>query len=437
MSSPESVTSNERLGAATEQQLATDQQTCRCPLCPMDNSWRVDLRLQVQSQVPNDAVGYRLVLPGRLETDKPTLIPKRTRLNDTPFYSLSPFEYPDDLRLRDGRRYRIVWIDSQGNRMRLRPEQFVPGIVYSVGPASFLSDSQEPSQSMEQAVIAASVAECEVHSAVSQPAAAETVTDPVNSVTSSPSVCTDVAEAPALVIDTPPTVPAQTESLSEVTEAAEKAGEVTSSPQPPQVAPLVPDPKNSQEEVGLDPQEEWEKLLSRFHAMSREINELLVAFVMQPEYMIQLIYEEKLADAKARGLPIPKQPRTHLPQRESDAIHGTLNKPFLPSYFFPLCNAAFAHVRRFGTDQLATLPVPGFPLTLEMQRRMEKLFNHPAKRAYLQYCLDWQTAALDDDDPPSEPKVNLSAKECREFITMMQDMRYVSLFKKLTKASAS
>ncbi len=321
--------------------------------------------------------------------------------------------------------------------MRLRPEQSVPGILYSVGPASFLRDYQQPSKPMEQDLIAAPIAEGEVHSAVSQPPAAETVTNPVKSVTASPSVCTDVAESPTLVIDTPPTVPTQTESLSEVTEAAEKAGEVTSSPQPPQVEPLVPDPKSSQEKVGLDPQEEWEKLLSRFPAMSREINELLIAFVMQPEYMTQLIYEEKLADATVRGFPIPKQPRTHLPQRESDAIHGTLNKPFLPSYFFPLCKAAFAHVRRFGTDQLATLPVPMFPLTLEMQRRMERLFNNPAKRAYLQYCFDWQTAVLDDHDPPSEPKVNLSAKECREFITMMQDMRYVSLFKKLTKANES
>jgi len=68
---------------------------------------------------------------------------------------------------------------------------------------------------------------------------------------------------------------------------------------------------------------------------------------------------------------------------------------------------------------------------------MEKLFNHPTKRLYLQYCLDWQTAGLDNHDPPSEPKVNLSAKECREFITMMQDMRYVSLFKKLTQANGS
>ena len=437
VSSTEPVTSDERLEIATAQQVATDQQTCRCPLCQMDNSWRVDLRLQVQSQVPNDAVAYRLVLPGRLETDKPTLIPKRTRFRDTPFYSLSPFEYPDDLRLRDGRRYRIVWIDSHGNRMRLRPEQSVPGILYSVGPDSFQSENKQSSISIVQDASAEPVVEAELQSVISQPAATEAVTALVNSVTDSPSVSTDVTEAPALVSDTPPTASAETASPSAVTEAATIPGEAMYSLQPTEPTPTAPAPRSSQEVIGIDPQEEWEKLLSRFPAMSREINELLIAFVMQPEYMIQLIYEEKVADANARGLPIPKQPRTHLPQRESDAIHGTLNKPFLPSHFFPLCKAAFAHVRRFGTDQLATLPVPMFPLTLEMQRRMEKLFNHPAKRAYLQYRLDWQTAVLDDHDPPSEPKVNLSAKECREFITMMQDMRYVSLFKKLTKANES
>ena len=435
--SAEPVTSDSATQTETKRPTATDQPTCRCANCPLDNSWRVDLRQQVQSQAPTDAAGYRLVLPGRLETDTPTLIPKRTRFRDTPFYSLSPFEYPDDLRLRDGRRYRIVWIDAQGNRLRLRPEQSVPGILYSVGPDSFQSEHKQSSISIVQDASAEPVVEAKLQSVISQPAATEAVTALVNSVTDSPSVSTEVAEAPTLGSDTPSTVSAETASPSEVTEAATIPREATYSLQPTAPTPTAPAPRSAQEVIGIDPQEEWEKLLSRFPAMSREINELLIAFVMQPECMIQLIYEEKLADAKARGLPIPKQPRTHLPQRESDAIHGTLNKPFLPSYFFPLCKAAFAHVRRFGTDQLATLPVPMFPLTLEMQRRMEKLFNHPAKRAYLQYCLDWQTAVLDDHDPPSEPKVNLSAKEGREFITMMQDMRYVSLFKKLTKANSS
>jgi hypothetical protein len=437
VSSTEPVTSDDVTRTVTKRPEEANQPLCGCALCPMDNSWRIDVRLQVQSQIPTDAVGYRLVLPGRLETDKPTLIPKRTRFRDTPFYSLSPFEYPDDLRLRDGRRYRIVWIDAQGNRLRLRPEQSVPGILYSVGPDSFQSENKPSSISIVQDASAEPVVEAELQSVISQPAATEAVTALVNSVTGSPSVCLDVAEAPTLVSDTPATASAETASPSEVTEAATIPGEAMYSLQPTEPTPTAPAPRSSQEVIGLDPQEEWEKLLSRFPAMSREINELLITFVMQPEYMIQLIYEEKLADAKVRGLPIPKQPRTHLSQRELDAIHTLLIKPFIPSYFAPLCKAAFAHVRRFGTDQLATLPVPMFPLTLEMQRRMEKLFNHPAKRAYLQYCLDWQTAVLDDHDPPSEPKINLSAKECREFITMMQDMRYVSLFKKLTKASSS
>ena len=435
--SVEPVTSDSATQRETKRPTETDQPTCRCANCPLDNSWRVDLRQQVQSQAPTDATGYRLVLPGRLETDKPTLIPKRTRFRDTPFYSLSPFECPDDLRLRDGRRYRIVWIDSQGNRLRLRSEQSVPGILYSVGPDSLQSENKQSSTSIVQDASAEPVVEAELQSVISQPAATEAVTALVNSVTGSPSVCLDVAEVPMLVSDTPPTVSAETASSSTVTEAATNPGEAMCSLQPTEPTPTAPAPRSAQEVIGLDPLEEWEKMLSRFPAMSREINELLITFVMQPEYMIQLIHEEKLADAKVRGLPIPKKPRAHLSQRELDAIHTLLNKPFIPSYFAPLCKAAFAHVRRFGTDQLATLPVPMFPLTLEMQRRMEKLFNYPAKRAYLQYCLDWQTAVLDDHDPPSEPKINLSAKECREFITMMQDMRYVSLFKKLTKASSS
>ena len=432
----ESVKSNAVLGAVTAQQLGTDQRLGQGPVCPMDNSWRVDLRLQVQSQVPNGAVGYRLVLPGRLETDKPTLIPNRTRFRDTPFYRLSPFEYPDDLRLRDGRRYRIVWIDTHGHRMRLQAEQSVPGLVYSIGPPSLQSDERQGSPTDSQDTTSEQVAMADPPSVVAQSAAPATGTGPVQFVTVTQTVSPEAAEAPAAVIAIQPAASAATDSPSEVTATAGNAGAVTSSLQPSNAAPTIPDTSDSNE-VALDPQEEWEKILSRFPVMGREINEMLLAFVTQPEYMIRLNYVQRIADAKTQGLPLPKQPRTHLHQGELDTIHAALSNSFAPSYFFPLCKAVFAHLRRFGTDQLATLPIPLYPLTLEMRRRMESVISHQAKRSYLEYCVAWQEALHDEHEPPSEPKSNLSAKECREFITMMKDMRYVSLFKKLTQAKPS
>lgn len=112
------------------------------PPTPTDHApLRVDLREQVTSQAPKLAVGYRVVLPGRYPGDSPKLLPKRSRARGVAWYSLSPFEYPDDIRLSDGYWYRIVWIDAQGQRIRLQPGESAPGLRYFVGPQHLLSRS--------------------------------------------------------------------------------------------------------------------------------------------------------------------------------------------------------------------------------------------------------------------------------------------------------
>ena len=88
---------------------------------------RIDMRDQVFAQAPKGAIGYRLVLPHRDGILPPRLIPRRRA------YSLTPFEYPDDLRLCDGCWYRIVWTDSQGSRIRRGSEQ-IPGLCFVIGP---------------------------------------------------------------------------------------------------------------------------------------------------------------------------------------------------------------------------------------------------------------------------------------------------------------
>ncbi len=95
----------------------------------------MDLREQITAQAPKLAVGYRIVLPGRHAGDAPMLTPKRSRARDVAWYSLTPFEYPDDIRLRDGCWYRLIWIDAQEKRVRLQPGESVPGLYYFVGPA--------------------------------------------------------------------------------------------------------------------------------------------------------------------------------------------------------------------------------------------------------------------------------------------------------------
>ena len=123
------------MSAATARVVAAIQQLGALSPQPARDAWRVDIRDQVTSQAPKLAVGYRLVLAGQRESDAPMLSPKRSRVREVAWYTLTPFEYPDDLRLRDDRWYRIVWIDAQGHRIRLGPGESVPGLYYFVGPA--------------------------------------------------------------------------------------------------------------------------------------------------------------------------------------------------------------------------------------------------------------------------------------------------------------
>ncbi len=96
---------------------------------------RIDMRAQITAQAPPDAIGYRLVIPHREPGVPPSFSPRRREGAPRAIYSLSPFQYPDDLRLCDGRWYRIVWIDSQGKRIWTPASCPIPGLRYVVGPA--------------------------------------------------------------------------------------------------------------------------------------------------------------------------------------------------------------------------------------------------------------------------------------------------------------
>lgn len=99
---------------------------------------RIDMREQVLAQAPKGAMGYRLVLPHCDGSLPPRLTPRRSHAAPRAAYSLIPFEYPDDLRLRDGCWYQIVWTDSQGSRIRRGSEQ-IPGLCFVIGPCGSTS----------------------------------------------------------------------------------------------------------------------------------------------------------------------------------------------------------------------------------------------------------------------------------------------------------
>ena len=87
------------------------------------------------AQAPPDAIGYRLVIPHREPGVPPSFSPRRRDGTSRSIYSLRPFQYPDDLRLCDGRWYRIVWSDSQGIQIRIPAGCSIPRLRFVVEPA--------------------------------------------------------------------------------------------------------------------------------------------------------------------------------------------------------------------------------------------------------------------------------------------------------------
>ena len=95
-----------------------------------------------------------MVLPPQDPRTAPGWAPRRRDSAGLGHYLLSPFAYPCDLRLRDGRAYRIVWIDAHGQPMPPRADTAPPGFRFFValGP---------PHASVETTVRAPSIAPSE------------------------------------------------------------------------------------------------------------------------------------------------------------------------------------------------------------------------------------------------------------------------------------
>ncbi|MFO0573429.1 MAG: hypothetical protein U1A78_05490 [Polyangia bacterium] len=96
---------------------------------------------QIRRQAPPGAVGYRLVLPGRGE-DLPHILPLSSTPGAATSWRLDPFEPPDDLRLQDGRLYRLLFVDERG--IILNPQKkYIPALRFFLGPPDPLSVRQQ------------------------------------------------------------------------------------------------------------------------------------------------------------------------------------------------------------------------------------------------------------------------------------------------------
>lgn len=90
---------------------------------------------QVLCQAPPEATGYRLVLPLGSHAETPKLAPESSTRGELRAWCLRPFELPDDIRLRDGHVYRILWVGPQGELVAPQRTQHLPALHFFLGPA--------------------------------------------------------------------------------------------------------------------------------------------------------------------------------------------------------------------------------------------------------------------------------------------------------------
>lgn len=384
---------------------------------------RVDMREQLVGQAPKEAAGYRLVLPPRRAGDAPKLSPARSRASEVPWYSLAPFEYPDDVRLCDGSWYRVVWVDAQGQRIRLQPGEPVPGLYYFVGPptktepAPVQSAPASAGQPSEPAPTPLPECDTPIHipapeaETASQAAAALPPPSAEEETTATAAV---MAFAPASTA--PP-------SHSDDTPA--------SYPRPAEIA-LPDDPFITRIEQDTDVA--FELLLTSYPEIPLEHWSPIYAFVMQVPWMIWLLNEERRKQAMASGLPPPDGPVLNLPTKDREVAMRLASTA--PSYLIPFCKSLFAFLRQHGTDVLEFAPVPFYPLQHREQQAILQALRDPHQRTYMEYVCRWQDTLLNAEKVPSEPTVKLRSDRKYEIRKLMTDLRAVMFFRQRVSPSS-
>jgi hypothetical protein len=385
---------------------------------------RIDMREQIVGQAPKEAAGYRLVLPPRRAGDAPKLSPSRKREREVPCYSLSPFEYPDDIRLCNGAWYRIVWIDAQDARIRLQPGEPVPGLYYFVGPPAKATSAPMPSMPASENLSGGP--------APSQPLAMESVAPMAASETGSASQPASALPLPAVPVKTPEAASADTPAAAATT------------PQSQSDRALVPSPLRTTEislpdgslltGISEDTEAAFKQLLATLPKIPLEHWGPIYGFVMQVPWMIWLLNEERRQQAAASGLPPPQGPALNLSAKDREVaarLAGTA-----PSYLVPFCKRLFLFLREHGTDVLQCAPVPFHPLPQREQQAVLHALRDPHQRTFMDYICRWQDALLNQGRVPEEPSVKLRSDRKNEIRKLMADLRAVVLFRQRLSPSS-
>ena len=456
---------------------------------------RIDMRTQITAQAPPEAVGYRLVLPYREPGVPPSFAPRRQNGAPRAFYALAPFAYPDDLRLCDGRWYRIVWIDSQGQQVRTLAGCPVPGLRYVVGPVDVVATTAATSSvpPLETETDAATGTAPNAVPDTAPDTAQETATEMLPDTTSLeiPSCVTDASSVTKDAAVTDERAETSASGVSQETASSAETPAPSAAPESPPVPHAAkPDSSTKQEsqeerasilaqsfdeelrrtedmlatlyeaenlplrrgETFLDgstpfaifvntdkrPAEpapaSWSALLDDFPPITGDEQFMTALFSTQYWLLAQLIQELRRG-AESQSEPSVPMRSYPINGEDREKVRNLVRENPLSSAFIPRCLAIVRYVREHGASVLVHFPQPLLPVSAEQQSAVDNALRSPVKRTYMKYLSRRLDAFLDQKPEPEEPKVSLKRKEQRQLIRTLSDIRAVMYFRQRDQSS--
>lgn len=347
---------------------------------------RVDIPEQILIQAPSEATGYGLVLPSVDVGKPPKIAPRRKRGEPRQPYRLTPFDYPLDIRLRDGTWYRILWFGTDGQQVAPLSNRGIPSLYFFLGTPDRISALP----------IARDRASPLLDAAAAEP-----------KVLMLPTVATADTSPPATILDgnaqqsiPKDAVPPQNEAP--VSAPVTVAAEPTSYAQPDE-------PKPNRDAQPLHPFWTGEGKCA-----------------LQLESLAQLLYEQRAAQARESGQPPPPEPLTQLGREERKKIRRLAEHPRLVRLGHLLL-AHFESAKGDGMGAFESLPLDPTTLSEADRQLLLGAAQTPESRCFLDYVHQRGNALLVGEPLPSEPLTTLSESERKRIKKLLGDLRSIPI----------
>lgn len=438
------------------------------------------------AQAPAEAAGYRLVLLGRDDRDAPRILPDPAPDGAMRFWRLLPFELPDDIRLRDGMVYRLLWVNEQGGHVGPGGNSSLPGLHFFLGPAELPHPLKPPNE--ERLRIASSdtgtgepprepprqpqpdevlTSTTEVSDDESLPTGGSAIDTTGGSAianlgpgadvpTEHNTAQSDAAQPGAVSGDTPVAVDFLADPKNEVATAISQPETRSDDPEPDAVpaqpamesgdsergeidaAPPAPssDPASAPSSAPTHAREPTSCVpLCEPPLTDDEITEL-TRIVLHSERFALFMYEAACIHARRKGAPPPQAQLLDLGVDEQKRVRRVAQDTRLRSATADLLSAWF-QLRRAGAEKMRDLPPPFSSVTDAEISAVAALTTDPERFKYAMYRHARFAALYLEEKLPEHPQTSLAAKERAAVRKLLHDIRLLVMFEEAVRRLAS